>query len=598
LLQLAETSPYSYNWSNGQNSQTASGLASGTYTVTVTDVNSCTAVATPVTISQPPQLVATLTVDDVNCMGTPLGSATVSVNGGVTPYSYNWSTGAMTSSITNLAQGGYSLTVKDANNCMASGSPFYFTVGQDPVPVANAIITSGSSSCGGSDVVLLASGGDSYLWSTGATTPEITVNPLAPTWYYVTVSNSYGCSDVDSIQVLVNPMPQITFNLPTDICSDGNPITLASLTTVAPSNGQPWFTGTGVAGNVFYPSTVAVGGTYDITAHYTDPVTGCYNAVTRLITVHHPPTTTLNIPQGSLCLSDAPLVLTGGVPAGGVYSGEGVNNGVFNPAVAGAGTHQITYTYTDPYGCVAVASDNIVVHTPTNVNLSTPATEMCTGDAPINLTAYPSGGYYMVDGESAMAHFDPAYWGAGTHIVTYTLTSSMCGGDDTVTITVYETPVITLDCPVSVEENSAPVHLVVSPPGGELTINGQLSGVYFDPAYWGPGTHNILYTYTNSICEASVSKQITVGSVSVDEHSLIDVSVFPNPVSDILNIELGDVRVSEIQIFDIIGKMVYSERANSDKISVDMSELIPTMYYVRFVMQDGQVSKPVKVLKQ
>ena len=139
---------------------------------------------------------------------------------------------------------------------------------------------------------------------------------------------------------------------------------------------------------------------------------------------------------------------------------------------------------------------------------------------------------------------------------------------------------------------------MVSPPGGELTINGQLSGVYFDPAYWGPGTHNILYTYTNSICEASVSKQITVGSVSVDEHSLIDVSVFPNPVSDILNIELGDVRVSEIQIFDIIGKMVYSERANSDKISVDMSELIPTMYYVRFVMQDGQVSKPVKVLKQ
>ena len=594
------TSPYSYNWSNGQNSQTASGLASGTYTVTVTDVNSCTAVATPVTINQPPQLVATLTVDDVNCMGTPLGSATVSVNGGVTPYSYNWSTGAMTSSITNLAQGGYSLTVKDANNCMASGSPFYFTVGQDPVPVANAIITSGSSSCGGSDVVLLASGGDSYLWSTGATTPEITVNPLAPTWYYVTVSNSYGCSDVDSIQVLVNPMPQITFNLPTDICSDGNPITLASLTTVTPGNGQPWFTGTGVAGNVFYPSTVAVGGTYDITAHYTDPVTGCYNSITKLITVHHPPTTTLNIPQGSLCLSDAPLVLTGGVPAGGVYSGEGVNNGVFNPAVAGAGTHQITYTYTDPYGCVAVASDNIIVHTPTNVHLSTPATEMCTGDAPINLTAYPSGGYYMVDGESAMAHFDPAYWGAGTHIVTYTLTSSMCGGDDTVTITVYETPVVTLDCPVSVEENSAPVFLVVSPPGGELTVNGQLSGVYFDPAYWGPGVHNIVYTYTNGICEASVSRQITVGPVSVGEHSLIDIQIFPNPVTDILNIELGDnIDVSEIQIFDVMGKVIYSKGVDSDNnLLIDMSELTPTIYYVRFVMQDGQVSKPVKVLKQ
>jgi hypothetical protein len=438
------------------------------------------------------------------------------------------------------------------------------------------------------------------LWSTGETTPEITVNPLAPTWYYVTVSNSYGCSDVDSIQVLVNPMPVIVFDLPTEVCSDDAPIPLMPLATVVPYNGgQIWFTGVGVAGNVFYPSTVAVGGTYDITAHYTDPVTGCYNSITKLITVHHPPVTTLNIPQGSLCLSDAPLVLTGGVPAGGVYSGNGVNNGVFNPALAGAGTHQIFYTYTDPYGCVAVASDNIVVSAPTNVHLSTPATEMCTGDAPINLTAYPSGGYYMVDGISAPSFFDPSYWGAGTHIVTYTLISATCGGGDMVTITVYETPLVSLDCPTSVEENSAPVLLVVSPPGGELTINGQLSGVYFDPAYWGPGVHNIVYTYTNGICEASVSRQITVSPiVGVDERTLIDISVFPNPVSDILNIELGDVKVSEFQIFDIIGKIIYSERVNSDKISVDMSKLIPTMYYVRFVMQDGQISKPVKVLKQ
>ncbi|MCK9467062.1 MAG: T9SS type A sorting domain-containing protein [Candidatus Absconditabacterales bacterium] len=593
------TAPYSYSWSNGQITSMATGLGAGTYTVTVTDDNGCQAI-TSVIVTQPTQLVATLTVDNIHCSGTPLGSANVIVTGGTPIYSYKWSTGAITSSVSNLAQGGYALTVTDANGCHATGSPFYFTVGQDPVPVANAIITSGSSSCGGSDVNLLASGGDSYLWSTGATTPEITVNPLAPTWYYVTVTNEFGCSDVDSVFVPVNPMPVISFNLQDDICSDGEPISLTSLATVTPYNGgQVWFTGVGVASNIFYPSTVAVGGTYDIKAHYTDPTTGCYNSVVELITVHHPPTTTLNIPTGTTCIQYAPFVLTGGVPTGGVYSGPGVDNNVFDPALAGAGTHQILYTYTDPYGCIAIASDNIVVNAPVNVVISSPATELCTGDSPINLSATPSGGYYMVDGVSSSANFDPDFWGEGEHTITYSLPSAMCGGDDEVIIVVHSSPIVTLVGPTDVEENADPFQLEVSPPGGQLTVNGQISGVFFDPAYWGVGTYDIVYSYSNGHCEESASLQITIGPVGVDNISLIDiVNVFPNPMSDILNITLDNVEISECQIFDIMGKILYEIRVNSDHLTIDVSEFTPGMYFVRFVMQDGQVSQPFKVMKQ
>ena len=594
------TAPYSYNWSNGQTTQTATGLAAGVYYCTIHDANGCMAVTSSVTITQPIQLAATLTVNNVNCTGMPLGSASVSVTGGTPPYHYAWSTGAVSSSVSNLAQGGYSLTVTDANSCMSTGSPFYFTVGQDPVPVADAIIGSGGSSCGGSPVDLIASGGTTYLWSTGHTTAAITVTPTIPTWYYVTVGNGFGCSDVDSVFVPVNPMPVITFTIQSDICSDGLPITLASLATVAPNNGgQIWFTGSGVASNVFYPSTVAVGGTYDITAHYTDPTTGCSNSVVRLITVHHPPTVTFNMSTGVVCTQDAPFVITGGIPTGGIYSGPGVNlSGVFSPTSAGAGTHQILYTYTDPYGCVAVSSDNVVVNAPVMVSLTTPATALCTSDAPINLSAYPSGGYYMVNGVSAMAQFDPAFWGSGTHVVTYSLPSVLCGGTDQVIIEVFDSPAVTIVGLTSIAVDAPPTQLIVSPPGGQLTINGNITGVWFDPGYWGLGTHDVVYTYSNGICEEFASMQITVGTTGVDDINILSlIDLYPNPMSDVLNISLGDVNVSEVQVYDVMGKIIHSTRVESDHITFDVYDFAPGMYFIRLVMQDGKLSEPFKVVK-
>lgn len=592
--------PFSYHWSNGQTTSVATGLSAGIHYVTITDANGCNA-TTSVNIIQPVELVATLTIDDVNCMGTTLGSASVVVTGGTTPYIFHWNTGAGSSSIANLAIGSYAVTVTDYNGCQAQGSPFYFNVGQDPVPVANAIITSGSSSCGGDPVDLLASGGEYYGWNTGHTTAVITVSPTVPTWYYVTVSNGYGCSDIDSVYVPVNLKPIITFNLQDDICNDSDPIILSPLATVSPNNGgQIWFTGVGVASNVFYPQTVAVGGTYDITAHYTDPTTGCSNSVVELITVHHPPTTTLNIPAGSACIQDAPFVLTGGVPTGGVYSGDGVSTtGVFDPAVAGAGIHQILYTYTDLHGCVAIASDNIVVNSPVVVSITTPATQLCTGDASINLSAYPNGGYYMVNGVSAMAQFDPAYWGPGNHIVTYSLPSALCGGSSQVTIQVFESPVVTITGPTTIAIDEIPVQLIVSPPGGQLTINGNPSGVFFDPSYWGLGAHNVVYTYSNGACEESSLLTITVGTTGIDDvaiASLID--LFPNPTQDVLNIRVGEVQVSEIQVFDLMGKVLYKSKVESNNISIDMSDFAPNMYFVRFVTHDGLISEPFKVMKQ
>lgn len=63
------------------------------------------------------------------------------------------------------------------------------------------------------------------------------------------------------------------------------------------------------------------------------------------------PNVTFSPPQTSFCSSDSPFGLTGGLPLGGTYSGPGVVNGIFDPELAGPGTHTICYTYTDPGGC-------------------------------------------------------------------------------------------------------------------------------------------------------------------------------------------------------------------------------------------------------
>jgi hypothetical protein len=110
------TPPYTYTWSNGSTTATASGLPAGTYTVTVSDSAGCT-INGSVTITQPTALTATSSATDESCTGCADGTATVIPAGGTSPYTYLWSNGSTTASITGLSTGTYTVTVTDANGC-------------------------------------------------------------------------------------------------------------------------------------------------------------------------------------------------------------------------------------------------------------------------------------------------------------------------------------------------------------------------------------------------------------------------------------------------------------------------------------------------
>lgn len=163
------TTPYTYLWNGGVTTQNRTGLAAGTYSVTVTDANSCTRVVTGIVVNQPASALSlNSTQINANCGGNT-GSATVIATGGTTPYSYNWTGTPMgdgTPTITGLAGGTYAVTVTDFSGCTAVLS---VTITQ-PAPLALSVVPT-NPTCPPGATPPLNSNGAIDLTVTGGTTP-------------------------------------------------------------------------------------------------------------------------------------------------------------------------------------------------------------------------------------------------------------------------------------------------------------------------------------------------------------------------------------------------------------------------------------------
>ena len=107
---------YSYSWSNGSTSSTATNLSFGTYYVTVTDNDGCTGMG-EVSIAPPPSLLVFATATGETTTGANDGTATASAVGGIGVYSFSWSNGGSGTTISNLSPGAYTVTATDGFGC-------------------------------------------------------------------------------------------------------------------------------------------------------------------------------------------------------------------------------------------------------------------------------------------------------------------------------------------------------------------------------------------------------------------------------------------------------------------------------------------------
>lgn len=183
----------SYQWSNGQTTQTATGLAPGQYEVTVSSENGCSAVGS-VIVGDFPMVRFELEGTDATCSQNN-GTATVSLLNGVNVKGYIWNTGATTNTIQDLPGGVYTVTVTDERDCELVESIMINQPAGPTVELGDDLVL-----MPGDSVTLDAFGdGLTYLWSTGATSSSITV--LESDTYVVTVSDEQGCMATDSVTV-------------------------------------------------------------------------------------------------------------------------------------------------------------------------------------------------------------------------------------------------------------------------------------------------------------------------------------------------------------------------------------------------------------
>lgn len=195
--------PFSFAWSNGSTDSLIMDLGPGPYTVTVTDAVDCEVTAN-VTITQPMALTVMTSATHETAAGADDGTATANPNGGTPPYSYMWSNGGDTQTITDLAPGSYQATVTDMNGCTASGSATVNPFDCPPATITsevNDVLCNGGND--GSIIITATSGLESPLtfeWSTGSMMAD-SLTVLEAGSYSVTITDANGCATSASFEI-------------------------------------------------------------------------------------------------------------------------------------------------------------------------------------------------------------------------------------------------------------------------------------------------------------------------------------------------------------------------------------------------------------
>lgn len=355
-----------YNWSvpagltitsgTGTNSITvmATGMTGGNVTVSATDAcgNTGASISFVLNINANPTVTATANSAAI-CNGN---SDTLNATGGVT---YAWSSGGTSSMevVSPSTTTTFDVIGVDANGCADTAS---VAVTVNALPTVTA--TADTAICNGGTATMMASGATSYAWSSGGTAATEMVSPTTSTGYQVIGTDANGCSNWDSVYVLVNPNPAVTASATSTTTCAGDADTLS----VTSGFSYAWSSGGSGSTEVVSPTSTT---TYSVTA--TNTSTGCSSVATVTVNVNPLPVVTLTLADNNACVTEGPMALSGGSPTGGTWSGPGVTGSNFSPVTAGVGAHTITYTFTNGNGCTNTATSTITV-------------SPCVGMAPVN----------------------------------------------------------------------------------------------------------------------------------------------------------------------------------------------------------------------
>ena len=362
------TTPYQYFWSNSTNEQSLASVLAGTYTVTVRDNNGCSVVES-LEITQPAQLTVSLSAGTLNCHGETT-YVTAETTGGTGDVSYLWSNAETTPSLLQMGGGTYSVTVTDANNCIATAT---ITI-DEPAELTSSLST-GTIGCNGgtANITNTVTGGTepiTYEWSNGSNTQGLT--GVVAGEYTVTVRDNNGCSVVQS--ATISQPAALTVSLSTGaIACNGETTTISANV----DGGTSPYTYAWNNDATTESITGAVAGTYSVTV--TDANT-C--ATSTAITITQPDALSVSISGPTSVCENTTTTLTANVQGGTTdYTylwsyNNSTTVSITTPQLTTATEYSVTVT--DANECSASASVNVEIGDTPGITIAD-VTAICVG---------------------------------------------------------------------------------------------------------------------------------------------------------------------------------------------------------------------------
>lgn len=420
------TAPYTVLWSTGSTLNSISGLVPGSYSVTITDFVGCAQTASFNIVSQSNLALNASATPSASC-GSPTGSASVAVSGGVAPFTYLWNNGATTATASGLAPGTYSVVVTDAQGCGATAQA---TVGGTPAIALDVTGVSGGCAANGSANAMVTPGTGtapfSFLWNTGATTSI--VNNLTAGNYSVTVTDASGCTAVDQITV-----------------TGTSNITATATGTAAACFGQSNGSATVTAGGASAPFTYQWSngatsqtinnlstGTYFVTV--THSASGCTAFTSAFVSQPTQVNVSVTGVNGACnTLGSATAVATGGTP-GFTYAWS---NGSTGATISNLNSGAYAVTATDTRGCAAmgmVSISNSTAGLNVTINITQAITAPNAANGAVSTTVSGGTAPYTYAWNTGATTSSLSGLGGGTYTVTVT-SANGCTGTATVQLT-------------------------------------------------------------------------------------------------------------------------------------------------------------------
>jgi gliding motility-associated-like protein len=523
---LTGSGAQSYLWNTGATTTAISVAPTiiSTYTVTGTDGNGCTnSDSAKVFVNTLP--VVSAGADVSICSST---AATLTAGGGQT---YLWSTGATTTtvSVSPTISTTYTVTGSDANGCTNLDSARVFV---SPQPTVNA--GADVSICMGGSATLTGSGGQSYLWSTGATTTSISVVPTISSTYTLIGTDANGCTNSDTATITASPLPIVSAGADASVC-------FGSGTTLTGSGGQTFIwspAGTLSNANISNPvATPTSPTTYTLVA--TD-INSCSNTDTVNITVLALPSVTTSN-DTAICIGfSTTLNATGGINYVWSPASALINSTIANPVASPTINTTYTVIVTNPDGCTK-ADSVIVIVNPSPLISAGSNTVVCPGSA---VTLNATGGItYVWSPSTGLSNSSIANPDAApTIITTYTVIgtdANGCTAADAITVSIGIIPTANFGYTLSLACEGMQAQFLdssINATGWSWNFGDGTSGSSLqNPSYTFPyGTnYNVILTALNPPCSNTAQAIIVVNDLS----SYVDIqtsNVF-TPNSDGIN---------------------------------------------------------------